>query len=261
MNQKKCPKCGENNPPEAVMCWACYTPLSGGAVAAGASPGVAGAVATTRPNVAEHEEKEKKPVAPWQIGVVVLALLIGVGFGVSQFMGGGSDTVADTPSLPQTDPGVQDPGTVAQQPYSPPPPSAPAVTSTESGGAATPPTFVPYDMVSAPNTQLSWGVMAIVPTQANVSDSKAASLAAFARRQYQNPNWRAVHIYVFADRQTALQFKEYQRGRKSNVLGPGDMAALTNLWSRCLVRYEFTGGRESVRYPSKNPTGWWVGRR
>ena len=30
MNNKtqKCPKCGEENPAEAVMCWACYTPLS-----------------------------------------------------------------------------------------------------------------------------------------------------------------------------------------------------------------------------------------
>ncbi|RYG70864.1 hypothetical protein EON80_06595 [bacterium] len=30
MASKKCPKCGEDNPAEAVMCWACYTPLSGG---------------------------------------------------------------------------------------------------------------------------------------------------------------------------------------------------------------------------------------
>jgi len=28
MNMQTCPKCGEANPDEAVMCWACYTPLS-----------------------------------------------------------------------------------------------------------------------------------------------------------------------------------------------------------------------------------------
>ena len=29
METKRCPKCGEENPPEAVLCWACYTPFSG----------------------------------------------------------------------------------------------------------------------------------------------------------------------------------------------------------------------------------------
>jgi len=27
VDEKDCPKCGEDNPEEAVMCWACYTPL------------------------------------------------------------------------------------------------------------------------------------------------------------------------------------------------------------------------------------------
>ena len=32
MNQIPCPKCGEMNPLEAVMCWACFTPLIGSCI-------------------------------------------------------------------------------------------------------------------------------------------------------------------------------------------------------------------------------------
>jgi hypothetical protein len=69
---KKCPKCGEDNPAEAVMCWACYTPLSaaGGAPLGATAAMSAGALAQgpmgkagSGPTPVEGE-KEKKPVDP-----------------------------------------------------------------------------------------------------------------------------------------------------------------------------------------------------
>jgi hypothetical protein len=256
VNQKKCPKCGENNPAEAVMCWACYTPLSGGgAVAAGAGAATAsGAVAAPGTAVA-HEESNKKAIPPWQIGVIVVALLLGIGFGVSQFMGGSSSDVIEGPGGTEYSAPLAEPINPGSEP--PPQVSGPAPEPGPVTGGPVQPEFAPFDMIAPPNINSQWGVMAIVPTRSGVDGRKAVALAAFARRAFQNPRWRAVHVYVFADRQAALQFKEYQRNRQSEVLGAGDMAALSNLWSRCVVRYEFNGGRENVRYPSRNPSGWW----
>ena len=62
MNPKKCPKCGESNPPEAVMCWACYTPLSG---SAGSGP-------SSQSTPAHAAESEKKAIPPWQLGLVAV---------------------------------------------------------------------------------------------------------------------------------------------------------------------------------------------
>lgn len=257
MNQKKCPKCGENNPAEAVMCWACYTPLSGGAtVAAGA--GGAAAMAAPGTAVAGKDEGEKKPIAPWQIGVVVGALLLAVGFGIYTFMGSSSDdpssvSVNVTDANPNYGPG---PG---GYPNNSPVVSGPAPDSGPGGGPTIDPKPIPYALIASPNVTMSWGVMAIVPNRAGTSPVAAASLAKFARNQFSGvTSWEGMHIYVFSDTQSAQAFNDYQAPRRHALLGPGEYGEVANLWPKCLARYEYRrNGREKVVYPSRNPGAWW----
>lgn len=258
MSQKKCPKCGEMNPAEAVMCWACYTPLTAGAVAAG---GTAAMAATP---VATAEDKEKKAVAPWQLGVVGVAVLLALGFGASQMMGGGEETDA-----------TADAGTVPKGPARPGgPPRGPSpdlstgnvtVTLGNGGGATTSvpiTTVINYDAVSPPNPALPWGVVAIVPKDANVNQTTAAGMAQFAYQQYGGKSsFKAMQIFVFKDRQAGLEFNRYQIRRKYDVLNDDDIASQLSLWPRCIVRYEVNGNAPAdVRYPYLNPTGWWRGK-
>lgn len=93
MASKKCPKCGEDNPAEAVMCWACYTPLSGSAPLGAGLTGAAGTLpkgAGSPVGVPLTEEPAKKGLDPKAIGIGAF-LLVGVIAAVmmSGMMGGG----------------------------------------------------------------------------------------------------------------------------------------------------------------------------
>jgi hypothetical protein len=256
VNQKKCPKCGEMNPAEAVMCWACYAPLSGSAVAGGGT-------AVASPQVASHrEERGKKAIPVWQLGVLGGGLLLALGFGAMQMMGGPSDPEVLVPNVTVeggTYSGSGGPSTAPGANNAPPP-----ITSLETGGApiTIEPKPAPYVMVSPPNpdTASKWGVMAIVPTQ-DAAPQRAAQLASFAGRQYRGGQWGGLHIYVFRDRQSAQAFADYQVDRRSEVLGQSDYTALANLWPNCLARYEMKNGRESVKFPSRTPNSWWYSTR
>ncbi len=256
MNQKKCPKCGENNPAEAVMCWACYTPLSGGgAVAAGAGGGT---VAATGAAAAHHhqEEGEKKPIAPWQIGVLVVALLIGVGVGVSQFMGKSSSDPIEVPGGPPPNygppPGFRNPS----PPSAPPPPSN--FSGPTGGGGSVTPTRAPYTMTTAPDPNQNWGVMALVPTDPNIGVQRAASLAMFARNQFKNVRgWNGMQIFVFRDAQSAQEFNRFQLKRRNAELGEEEFRQLATLWPNCIAGYVATDRAARVVYPSQSPGGWW----
>lgn len=259
MNQKKCPKCGENNPAEAVMCWACYTPLSGGAtVAAGATMAAPGAA------VAGNQEGEKKAVAPWQIGLVVGVLLLGLGYGGYSMMGSPTEDVTIRGNA--TDDVGRGPGPGADN-YGPGPSGpAPPAFNPDPGGVSGAPIAaipIPYEMVSAPNVNTAWGVAAIVPNKPGTSPSAAASLAKFARtNQFNNvKSWQGMQIFVFQDRESAQLFNEYQVQRSAARMEPGDYAQLGNIWPKCLAVYEFrNGGGEKVMRPSTNPNNWWKSR-
>jgi hypothetical protein len=250
VNQKKCPKCGENNPAEAVMCWACYTPLSGAPVASGPIPG-----STPAPGQAS----EKKPIAPWQIGVIGLALLIAAGFGISTLVGG----------APPNDTGmggniiVEDPGTRTPQTFTPPsntnvpPPEAPQSPGTNQP-QPTQVTVPTYTVTTQPDKRWSQATVGIVPAQGTMREQDAARLAAGLGRKLRGP-WRSTHIYVFADQQTANTFQQFQRNRDGKPLDANDYAQLNSVWPNTLVRYEINGRNESVRYPKSNPNGWWAG--
>lgn len=273
MNQKKCPKCGEMNPPEAVMCWACYTPLTGAAVAsagmAGAVAGVPGmagaATAGGRPGTAvgppvEEGEKQKTAIAPWQMGVLAVALLLAIGFGAKTMFGGSAESLpSDVPTAQvDTQPAV-DPAPVSVAPASaPPPPAGPPVADSTVQEVRK----LPYTIILQPNPDQKRGTMAIVATQPNLTAQQAANIARVTRANMTNAaRWQPLHIYVMADVPSAQQFNAFQVKRNGAPLGSADYQGLSALWPKVLVRYELNRGRETIAYPSSNPTNWWTRSR
>ena len=260
MNQKKCPKCGENNPAEAVMCWACYTPLSGGATVAAGAGGAT--MAAPGAAVAGNQEGEKKAVAPWQIGLIVGALLLGLGFGAYSMMGSSDAPIDIVGNTNTTGPGPSDYGTgPSGGVVAPPAPVDPGFGGGPTGGAPVAPVQAPYQMVSSPNVDTTWGVVAIVPNKPTGVNA-AASLAKFAHGQFKNvKSWQGMQIFVFQDTESGQLFNQFQTMRGQARLGPGDYAQLNNLWPKCLAVYEYrNGGGERVLRPSTNPTGWYRAR-
>jgi len=259
--KKKCPKCGEDNPPEAVMCWACYTPLSGELAASAAS---------NKPLAAATAgDEEKKKIPPWQMAVVGVALLGGLFFGVRAMMPAseGEAEGEGTPPAETTPPPAPGPGAPPPPPPSPgmpaPAPAAPGPPPA-AGVPAPPPQEATYKVIVPPNPRLSVSTMAIIPTGNVATGAQAASLASFARRQLPSritKRWSTLYIYVFADRETAEYFARYMRRRKGRALTNDDYTHLQSMWNSVLVRYTYTtykGKRvERILYPSKNPSGWW----
>jgi hypothetical protein len=247
------------NPGEAVMCWACYTPLAGGAggAVAGAGGAGGGTAAMSTPAMIS-DEGEKKPVEKWQIALIGVALLLGVGFGVRSMMGG-DPTVEELP-LTAPQPGA---GNTL------PPVNTPPVTSPEASGGGPitsgpvpPPEPVPFTMVSAPNASQPWSVMAIVPTDPRTTPQRAVGLARFVRSAMGVAKNKPMQIYVLSDRQAGSVFNEFQIQRRQSALGAAEYSQLaqTQLWSRCLAFYEVNGGRERFLYPSRSPGNWWARR-
>jgi hypothetical protein len=257
VNQKKCPKCGEMNPPEAVMCWACYTPLTGaGAVPPpGAVPAAGGRAVGQASGGSEDKEKTKIPA--WQLGVIGAAVLVGVVFGAMQFMGG---------STPEE---VVDP-TTGTEIKKPAPPTTTTTTTTTAPGApppavpgqgGAPPVEAPFTVIASPNTRYTAGTMAILARNPSLSPRQAAGLASFALRQLTNANkYRVLHIFVFSDSEAAQKFSDYQNAHGNQPLTPEDYASpdLQAIWPLCLARYEWANNRERVSYPSQNPGNWWL---
>jgi hypothetical protein len=257
VNQKKCPKCGENNPPEAVMCWACYTPLTGGAAAGAAAPAGRGAA----PAAESGEEKAKPPV--WQMAVIAGGLLGALFLGASSMglIGGSGGGGESPPDLPPETGAVPSPDNPA--PPAPPPAPAPA---TDGGNPAPAPAFTaPFAVVTQPNPRAAIGIMAIIPTSKTLPPEKAASLAAFTYRQVVDPNrWPVFQIFVFNNDKAAAMFKDYQIKQRGAPLDDSDYRQLSNIWPNVYVRYEYRrsgkGGVETVRYPFKDPMGWWYSK-
>jgi hypothetical protein len=95
-----------------------------------------------------------------------------------------------------------------------------------------------------------------VPKQA-LGEQQGAVLAAALGKRMRGGPWRSIHIYVFADVQTATDFNSFQRSNGGAALGPQDYQQLQNIWTNTLARYEINGGKGSVRYPKRSPNGWW----
>ncbi len=263
MAQKKCPKCSENNPPEAVMCWACYTPLSR-ASAAVAAPSAVSFKVNRDSDSPQHETSEtasvKKAVEPWQLGVIGIGVLLAVFMGGRSLMGSssGKSVIESVSVLPPT---VTPDSTSYSAPSAP---AAAPIAMTQVAVAPAkplPPGEMAFTISVPPSREVSWATIGIVPTQANTSPRAAAALAASLRQQLLGTgNWKGFYIYVFKDQESAMRLRAHQADRAGKPLDEKSYQTLRSVWPSALARYEYSAGWEAVRYPSANPTGWWEGQ-
>jgi hypothetical protein len=260
---KKCPKCGEDNPAEAVMCWACYTPLAGSApipVAGAARAGAGGVAGKGGPvGAPTQEDGEKKQLDP-KLFVVGGLLLLGIIVAVVMNMGGSGGSDDSTPM-------GQDPGTTSMSPDpgggGAPPPPAPVAPPSFAGQSNTPvePVALPYNVIVPPNAKYATGTMGILATQANITPNQARGLAKFAHDQFsRNGKWSKMQIAVFSDAGAARTFATYQSRRRGAPMTANDYRELanSNVWSGAPAFYESSGKRESIAYPASNPMNWWT---
>ena len=266
MANKKCPKCGEENPAEAVMCWACYTPLAGGAAAVAGGGLVTprgGAAAVTPAATAAAENDEKKGIDPklfLVIGLLVGAVIIG-GFTTGIFNPGGGE--ADVvPPLPEGPTG----GTGG--PITNPPPLQPVAPPTISDGGATTPTGIgpvgtAFRTVVPPNPRYSNGTMGIMATTPNISPAQARYLAKFAQQSIApGGRWTAMQVVVFSEPNAAKVFQKYQASRQGAKLDNNAYQELANqgIWRSVPAYYETKGKDGQSFQPSANPNNWWTRR-
>jgi len=269
-NQKKCPKCGEDNPTEAVMCWACYTPLTGAAATAattaGMAPGMPGAPGVPGAHGAPgaptlttgEEEAPKKAIQPWQMALVGVGLLIAIGVGVTM-MGGKTEEEPITTGSPPPELLPKSPSnpTTVNAPVLPAGP-LPAPDNTK------PIDNVPYSMVAPPNPEYDFATMGIVSTEGDVTEAQARGLALFAGNQIKKVKpWKGMDIYVFNDMQAAQAFADFQNPRRGQMLGPAQYAdpALMSVWPKAVARYYVLGGKPTWASPRSNPSGFWSPKR
>jgi hypothetical protein len=204
-----------------------------------------------------HDEGTlKKPITPVQMGVVVVGLLIALGFGAKTFFGGGEANVSvDTPIAPtDTTPNMAPTNVTIPPPpvISPNPPAAVEIP---------PPVELPFTIVTLPNNKFNVGTMGVVMTRTGVTPREAAATAvALRQKMMRGKKWLTLHIYVFADRDAAVQFQQFQSRRSGAPLGPGDFSALSTLWPKTIIRYEYNRGAEGFLIPSQSPNSWWTGR-
>ena len=266
MANKKCQKCGEDNPAEAVMCWACYTPLTAGA---GASMGAGMGGATTMPRPGGpmgipgagvvDDGNRKKEIDP---KLYLLGGLLVVGAFVGLFMSGvlGGSAPAAPPLIDVqtsstertfTTSGVSGPVVI------PPPPAPP----TNDNGQRPPPPQQSYTAIVAPNPKYTTATFGIVPAQP-VGAEDAKNLARKARQDMAaNGKWLNSQIFVFTDSASSTAFKQYMNARKGEPLGPNDYANLAgqDAWKGATLFYESRGNKEKTATPSANPRSWWTG--
>ena len=267
MATKKCPKCGEENPAEAVMCWACYTPLAGGAAAVAGGGLVTprgGAAAVTPAGSAAAHDEEKAPVDPKIfviVGLLIAAAVIG-SFTSGIFGGGGSDGVV--PDVTPITGG--DGGTTGPPPGPPQPPvQAPVFTPPTNTGQGTDPSVAApqWKVVVAPDPRQPVGTMGIIINTPNASPSQALSLAKFAKQTFERGGrWTGMQVVAFTDQNAAKTFLKYQAQRKGAALTPYEYQDLANqgMWGSVPAYYETQGKTEMPYYPSNNPKNWWSRR-
>ena len=265
MATKKCPKCGEENPAEAVMCWACYTPLAGGAAAATAGGLVAprgGAAAVTPAATAARDDEEKQKIDPkifLVVGLLFGAMIIG-GFTTGFFssLGASSEATEITPTegVPVTQP---------QAPTNPNPAPGPItvpgsvnVPTTTGGGTVA--AIKRYEVFAPPNPGFTVGTIGIYATTPGINEAQAIALAKFARDQFApTGKWTQMQVVVFNNRDSAKVFQKYQAKRQNAALTLGDFQRMANdgVWSSAPAYVESQANKLSVFRPARSPNRWW----
>ena len=270
MATKKCPKCGEENPAEAVMCWACYTPLAGGAaaVAGGGLVTPRGGVAAVTPaGTAAAQDAEKTPVDPKIfviVGLLILAAVIG-SFTTGLIGGGGGGGGGEVPDVTPIAGGPEMGGTTGPPPSPPQQPvQAPVFTPpTNTTGGDTTPVVPQMKVVVPPDPRQPIGTMGIILSTPNASPAQALALAKFAKQTFERGGkWTGMQVLVFNDQNAAKTFLKYQAQSKGAPLTPYQYQDLANqgLWNNVPVYYETKGRTETPYYPANNPKGWWSRR-
>lgn len=241
MNAKKCPKCGENNPAQAVMCWACYSPFMA-ASADGLAP-----VGSAVPVAADDGSSSGPSVPAWAYMLIGTVLTIVVFMGAKYVVSGGTEVNPIVPDTPTTS--TNPPGTV-NTPRSP------------DSGPSTPGQApeIPFNLMVSPNEQAPVGVLAIVPKQ-QVSPTQAANVARFASNlwgQGKGHQWSRLQVYVFNDVETGNHFKDMQVRRKNWPLGADDFNSIPEVWPNTEAVCVFDRGRlAKVVYPQRDPYNFW----
>lgn len=270
MATKKCPKCGEENPAEAVMCWACYTPLAGGAAAVAGGGLVTprgGAAAVTPAGTAAAQEEQKSAVDPKifiVVGLLIGAAIIG-SFTTGIIGGGGKSDAGTTVDVNQVDDGgdtgVGEPIPAPRVPApAPQPPVFPSVPDSTGQTQVAPQTKV----VVPPDPRQTVGTMGIVLNSPNVSTRQALALAKFAKQQFEpGGKWKGMQVVVFNNQEAAVIFRKYQAQRQGKPLTASQYQELADqgLWSNVPAYYETRGKTEYPYSPSASPKNWWAGRR
>ncbi len=237
------------------MCWACYTPLSGGAVAAGGVP-AAGTIGVT------EERTKKTPIPMWQIGVLGLAGVGGLIFLAMSLMGGSSSTEPPVYGTDTTSTTISTSTRVTNPSFS----TSSTSPSVSSGPAAAPVTpaapvtqtgQLRFTLSTSPQRGIPWGTMAIVPTDSAAAQDAAGLAATASQQMAKTGRWDGLYVYVFQDASTAQKFRTYQKDHDGQPLGEADYESLKDLWPNTLLCYQNSRGDEALRYPSKNPDGWW----
>ncbi len=261
MASKKCPKCGEDNPAEAVMCWACYTPLSGSApLGAGLAGGVATAGAMPKTagapiGIPQTEAPAKKGIDPKVIGVgafllvaVVAAIFMSGALGGKPTVEMGTTFVPQEDFVPSTNGGA--------------PPSSVTVPTlgTGSGTGSAPPAPVPqaFTTIASPSAKWNTGTLGILLT----GNSSPAGAAKFAKDQFaRNGNWANMQVAVFTDKATADSFAKYQSSHNNEPLAGGKFQELANqgIWANMPAFLDARGKQEKMYYPARSP-GTFPGR-
>lgn len=251
------------------MCWACYTPLSGGAAAGGpAARGAAPGGPPVGPGPGpggEITEKKKMDLDPKMIGVVAF-LVVGGGLAVllnTGMLGGGGEDDGGEVAAPGGDnkpPDNPPPGDTGGAPA-----GAPGAGPSFTGSTSLPvPQPLPYTTVVPPNGRFQTGTVGILPTNTALNSVQAGSLARFARTQYlRSGKWTSMQIVVFTDSNTARLFADFQARKRGAPLTQADYKQLADadVWRNASAYLQSAGKKERLDYPSKNPYSWWQNTR
>ena len=258
-NQKPCLKCGENNPAEVAMCWACYTPFAEpGLTATVASGGGAGAPG---PAPTGETAPGRASVPSWIYAgggaTLVLALLVGIKVLI---LGDPAATAGTVGTPPEMIPVAYSSGSSAGRRSA----VAPAFSSPAGPAAGAVPAVaeMPFNFVTLPNRRAAVGVMAIAPRQGVATPQQAVGLARYAYSRILTPrHWRQIQVYVMASTQAGDEFKQFQQARQNLALDPEGFNRLAELWPQTagVCVFETTSPSQvklKVLYPQTD-AGFW----
>lgn len=268
MKDNRCPKCRERNPPNAVLCWSCFTPLVSDdpivpASSSGKTKAASGPERGAKPASAARTKSGRQLDSRWIAAAGALVFVLPMVFASFKILDRADNGADDTEGNSTSSTGANASGTGYYLAFMTPTPDAAAPTVTydadpTTGGTVPPVAQIPYTVVASPNPKIDFGVMGILPRQLTSNPRQAAGIAAFARRQFVDiARWKMMDIYVFDDCDAAQRFGSYQSRRSGYPLGPNDYVALVPVWQYTPALYRYDTLHEALVCPAEAPDSWW----